>query len=235
MKVFNTMLEIHRGNEATDEYTSLVQEIEDYQKDLPPEYGKPKKWSREIFILIAAKRVGLSVSRELIIEATDAYWMNLTQKASIIPGVLELIAEIKRHNRPFYLVTGSDARLKQQENGKFAYDPKYSEDFKRERVALLRQRGINFNLVSIGDPEDKPHREFFDKAIDIAEEDLGEKIDLSNAIIIGDSFSADLQTPKEQLDFGWVVLFQDGKENTDIIDEHQITTGNLATIIPYLD
>lgn len=235
MEIFNTMLHVHRGNEITDKYTSLLKEIENYQKDLPAKYGNPKKWSREIFIAIAANKVGLSVSGELISEAADAYWLRLTQLASIVPGAIELINEIKRHNRPLYLVTGSDVRLQKQPNGQFNYDPLYSESFKRERIALLRQRGINFNLVSIGDPEDKPHKDFFDKAIHMAEKDLGERINLSNAIMIGDSFAADLQTPKEQLGFGLVILFQDGMENTEIVDKHQCNTGNLANVITLLE
>ncbi len=234
MNVFNTMLDLHRGTGDADTYTNLIQEIEDYQKNLPPAYGKPKLWSREIFITIAARRLGLAVSGELVQEATDAYWLNLTQMASIVPGALELIAEIRNHHRPLYLVTGSDARLKQQANGQFTYDPQYSEGFKRERIALLRNRRIDFNLVSIGDPEDKPHRDFFDKAIRLAEEDLGKRIDLSKAIMIGDSYTADLQTPKEQMGFGFVILFQPGKEGTDFVDDHQITTGNIYNAIKYL-
>lgn len=233
INIFNTMLSLHRGNNETDEQRSLIAEIENYQKGLPAEYGKPKRWSREIFTMIAARRLGITVSHELISEATDAYWMNLTQIAEIIPGVFSLLSEIKKHKRPFYLVTGSDVRLV-EDNRQFLYNPHYSENFKRERLAVLRQRGINFNLVSIGDPEDKPHKDFFEKAVRVAEEDLGENIDLSKAIIIGDSFAADLQTPKEQMGFGLSVLYQNGSDKTEVIDEHMITTGNLSEIIQYL-
>lgn len=234
LHIFKTMLHAHRGNEASEEYESLVQEIEHYQRNLPSEYGLPKKWSREIFVAIAARRLGLTFSSELISEAVDSYWMQLTQKASIISGVLELITKVKKQKRPFYLVTGSDVRLKQKEDGQFLYNPVYSENFKRERVAILRERGISFNLVSIGDPEDKPHKDFFEKAVRMAEEDMGKKIDLSNAIIIGDSFAADLQTPKEQMGFGLAVLYQDGKKEAEVIDEHQIITGNLEEIVSYI-
>ena len=233
IKIFTMMLSLHRGNNETDEHRSLIEEIESYQKGLPAEYGRPKRWSREIFTMIATQRLGIHVSHELISEATDAYWMNLTQIAEIIPGVFPLINEIKKHKRPFYLVTGSDVRLV-DDNGQFLYNPHYSESFKRERLAVLRQRGINFNLVSIGDPEDKPHKDFFEKAVRVAEEDLGEKIDLSKAIIIGDSFAADLQTPKEQMGFGLSVLYKNGSEHTEIIDEHLIATGSLAEITKFL-
>ncbi len=235
ISIFSTMLSVHRGRESTQEYHALLREIENYQKDYPPEYGKPKKWSREIFLAIAAKRLSVPVSTELLSEAIDAYWMQLTQIADIIPGVHELVAEITKHKRPLYLVTGSDARLTLDKDGNFTYDPAFSEAFKRERVAYLRQRGLHFNLVSIGDPEDKPHRDFFEKAVRMAESDLGKKINLSNAIIFGDSFAADLQTPKDHMGFGLVVLYQEGKKDTEIIDEHQITTGNIATITEYLD
>lgn len=128
----------------------------------------------------------------------------------------------------------SDGRLKMDNKGQFDYDPKYSEALKRQRIELLREKGVNFNAVSIGDPEDKPHPDFFQKGIKIAEKDLGSSIDLMHAIMIGDSFAGDLQTPKEQLGFGLVVLFQKDKLDTEVIDEHQITTGKLFEVVKFL-
>ncbi len=148
--------------------------------------------------------------------------------------MLDLIKKIKEHGRPLYLVTSSDARLKIKPNGQFEYTPQYSADFKRERIQLLREKGIDFNIVSIGDPEDKPHLDFFEKGIKAAEADLGTSIDLSQAIIMGDSFGADLQTPKEKMGFRLAVLFQHGKESTDVVDDHQIVTGNLASTLDFL-
>lgn len=215
-------------------FHELWSKIEDCQQEIKEHYGAVKKFSREIFIKLAAEREQLTVDPEMIYEAADYYWLLLSEKTQPLPGVVQLIQEIKKHNRPFYLMTSSDGRLKIKPNGQFFYDPSYSENFKRERVQLLREKGIDFNIVSIGDPEDKPHLDFFQKGIKAAEEDLRQKIKMSNAIIMGDSFAADLQTPKEQLDFGLVVHYQEGKSTTDIIDEHYITTGNLSEITKFL-
>lgn len=215
-------------------FESLWKQVEGYQLEIKEKYGAVKKFSREVFIKICADRVSVTVAPEIIYEAADAYWLTLSEKTKVFPGVLELIKEIKKHGRPLYLVTSSDARLKLKPNGQFEYIPQYSEDFKRERIQLLREKGIDFNVVSIGDPEDKPHLDFFEKGIKAAEADLGKPIDLSHAIVMGDSYGADLQTPKEQMGFGAVILFQHGKEDTGVVDEHQITTGNIFHSIEYL-
>ena len=78
---------------------------------------------------------------------------------------------------------------------------------KRERIELLRKKGIQFHGVSIGDPEDKPHKDFFQKGIMLARKELGYHLDLSNAIMAGDSYTADLEVPKNMFGFGLVVLF----------------------------
>ncbi len=242
-EIFNLMLAGLRNK--TDEdwlkveggkkiFDALWEQIEGYQVEIKNQYGAAKKFSREVFIKIASDKAGLEVSAELISEAADAYWLTLSEKTKVFPGVLDLIEKIKEHQRPLYLATSSDARLRLKPNGQFEYIPKESEDFKRERVQLLRDKGIAFNLVSIGDPEDKPHLDFFQKAVKIAEADLGHKIDFSNAIMMGDSFPADLQTPKEQLGFGLVVVFHEGMDATEVVDKNHIKTGNLHEVASYI-
>lgn len=220
------------GKKAYDE---LNARIADCQKDVVAKYGTYKKWSREIFLKLTADDLGIKISPELVHEAVDAYWMNLARFSEPFPGVLELVNIIKDHGRPIYLITSSDARLKMREDGQFEYIPEYSETLKRERVVILKDKGINFDGLSIGDPEDKPHLDFFEKGIKIAEENLGISIDLKYAIMIGDSFAGDLQTPKEKMDFGLVVLFQKDKLNTEIIDEHQVITGKLSDVAKFLN
>ncbi len=224
-----------KSNIKKEVFESLWEQIEGYQQEIKQQYGAVKKFSREVFIKICADRVGITVAPETIYEAADAYWITLSEETKVFPGVLDLIKKIKEYGRPLYLVTSSDARLKIKQNGQFEYIPQYSEDFKRERIQLLREKGIDFNIVSIGDPEDKPHQDFFDKGIKAAEADLGTSIDLSNAIIMGDSFGADLQTPKEKMGFGLAVLYQHEKVNTDIVDEHQIITGDLFSTSDFLE
>lgn len=223
--------EVLGGKEA---FEKLLENIENCQIRVKHKYGSVKKWSREVFIKLATDKVGLEVIPDLVHEAADAYWLILTEQTIVYPHALELIQEIKKHNRPIYLITSSDGRLKMDDEGQFDYDPQFSEALKRQRIELLREKGVTFNAVSIGDPEDKPHLDFFEKGIKIAEEDLDSSIDLMQAIMIGDSFAGDLQTPKEEMGFGLVVLFEKNKSNIDVIDEHQITTGNLLDIANFL-
>lgn len=215
------------------DYDNLWVTIESYQQEIKAEFGAIRKFSREVFIKIACDQEHLTVDPETIYEAADYYWLRLSEKTELLPGVLELLTEIKKHNRPLFLVTGSDARLKIKENGQFVYDPVYSEAFKRQRVQLLREKGLEFNTVSIGDPEDKPHLDFFQKGVKAAEENLGHAIDLSKAIMIGDSYAADMATPKEKMGFGLVVLYKEWTK-TEVIDEHYLVTGNLVEITKFL-
>lgn len=197
-------------------------------------YGHVKKWSRELFIKLAAEKAEVNLSPELLHEAADAYWLAISQSSQVYPDALKLVIEIYRHKRPLYLVTSSDARLKMREDGQFTYDPAYSEGLKRQRMELLREKELLFNAVSIGDPEDKPHLDFFKKAVHIAELDLGTHIDPRNAIMVGDSFVGDLLVPKNQLNFGLVALREQGRKELKIDDERQITTGNLLEVTKFL-
>ncbi len=142
-------------------FEELMSTIASMQSQVLEEFGHIKKWSREIFIKLAADQAGVNVTPELVHEAADAYWVTLTENIEIFPDALELSNEIAKHGRPLYLVTSSDARLKMQSNSQFIYDPVYSELLKRQRIELLRARGLKFKTVSIGDPEDKPHPDFF--------------------------------------------------------------------------
>ena len=120
-------------------------------------------------------------------EAADAYWMNLTRHATVFDDAIELANTIAKNGRPLYLATSSDARLRMQDDGTFVYDPRISEALKRERLEMLRHNGLQFNAISIGDPEDKPSIPFFEKAVSLAERDLG-PVAAQNAIMLGDSF-----------------------------------------------
>lgn len=222
---------VQGGEQAFDE---LVAYFANSQREVQATYGHIKKWSREIFIKLAAERTGITVSPELVHEAANAYWMTLMEHVSIFSDAKKLTDKIFAHHRPLYLVTSSDGRLMMQPDGQFVYDPPYSEGLKRERVERLRNKGLNFNLISIGDPEDKPHRDFFNKALRMAREDLGRSFDHNNAIMLGDSFAGDLQTPKEQLGFGLTVLRDENQAGMIVKDEHQVITNDLGDVIRYL-
>jgi len=242
LQIFATMLAGHRLHhpaewekqpELKKEYNALVQKMESYQQHIQEEFGGIKKWSREIFVQLAADQIGIDLAPTVIDLAADAYWTTLAEKATLLEGVLELFQEILAHDRPVFLVTGSDAHLQRNDDGQFRYSPKYSEEFKLKRIHPLREKGVHFHGVSIGDPVDKPHREFFEKALKMAARELGKTIDPKNVIMVGDSFASDLQVPKEELGFGLVVLFEKGRTKIETIDERQVITGNLAGLTQF--
>lgn len=211
-------------------FNELMTSMKDRQKEVIAEYGNIKRWSREVFIKIVADDLGINVTLDLVQEAAAAYWQEVADRTNVFADALKLIESISLHNRPIYLLTSSDARLKMKGDGQFIYDPAYSESLKRERIEALRKKGIKFNLLSIGDPEDKPHQDFFDKAIGIAEKNLSKKIDLSQSVMVGDSFGSDLETPKDKMGFGLVVLINRTSSHFEIIDEHQVNTSDLSKI-----
>ena len=219
------------GEEASKE---LHNKIDALQTETIERFGKAKKWSREIFIKIAVDNLGIAVSPQVILEAADSYWMTLADSCEVYPGALELLEKIYQHQRPIFLVTGSDARLTMSERGEFVYEPTISEALKRERIEILRSKGVNFSTVSIGDPLDKPHPEFYEKSIKAAKEQLGADLDLNNAIMIGDSYKGDLEVPKNHFNFGLVALFSSEQSGPKQVDDREIIVDQLADVATYL-
>lgn len=231
--IFTTMLATHQSkNRKNIKFENLVQEIEVYQKDVRKVYGRIKRWSREVFIKIASDRASLKVPPKIIKKAADAYWTELTRNVKIYTGTIELIGEIRKHKRPIYLLTSSDGRLVMQ-NENFYYNPSYSGKLKERRIKILKKRGLDFDALSVGDPEDKPNEEFFQKAIKIAESDFGSKINIKDAVIVGDSFTDDLQTPMK-MGFGLCVLFEKNRQGPMIRDKNYIAVNNLPDITKFL-
>jgi len=235
-QLFQTLMQEHMatGKNNMKQYDLIIQRINKLQEPVVKKFGAIKKWSREVILKIAAENCDISLKPELIYSAIDAYWNSISEKSVPMEGVLNLFQEIKIHNRPVYLITSSDARLQLNNQGLFEYDPKHSEKFKKKRMETLKVKGLFFNKVSIGDPEDKPHLDFFKKGIEIAEIDLGYKINTKNIIMFGDSYSGDLQTPREKLGFGLVVLFKKGQEQSIEESQRYISTGNVSSVKEYL-
>ena len=234
--IFNTLANQHWANQDQDhsEYDSIIDEINKFQKPVVEKYGNIRKWSREVFLKIASDDLSIHLNPELIYESINNYWEMVSDNSTPIEGVLNLFKKIKSHNMPIYFVTGSDARLKMNSQELFDYDPKYSEQFKAKRINALKNKGLFFNALSIGDPEDKPHLDFFEKAVTIAEKDLGHKLDYKNSIMFGDSYVADLQIPREKMNFGLVVLFKKGQEKPIEEAESYISLGNIYSVTDYL-
>lgn len=214
---------------SKEEYFKNLEDIASRQISVKEDFGTIKKWSREVFIKIISDRIGIKVSPQIVKEAGNAFWDELTKCVPLFPNALTLIKKIKETKRPLFLLTGSDGRLEMCEDGQFVYSPEHSEMFKRERIETLRSKGLDFDNLSIGDPEDKPHFDFFEKGLKAAESFLEQKIDARHCIMVGDSFSADLETPLK-MGFGLGVLYNKDI-NKLIVGDNFFETNNLADLL----
>ncbi|MCA9392398.1 hypothetical protein KC614_04350 [candidate division WWE3 bacterium] len=212
-------------------FDKLIERVTGVQDQVLRDFGHIKKWSREVFAKLACDDLRLEVTPELIAEAGDAYWITLTRHTTVFESAIKLFAFLHEHKRPIYLITSSDARLQMKDNGQFYYDPSYSEALKRERIELLREMGLDYRLVSIGDPEDKPHIDFFEKGLKKASGDLGYEVDPSTCVIVGDSYGGDIQTPLEKMGFRLGIRFHKAVEETRMENERLISTGDFGEVV----
>ena len=79
------------GKEA---FYKILEDIENSQIRVKQKYGAIKKWSREVFVKLAADKANLRVTPKLVHEAADAYWLTLTEQTMVYPHALGLIKTI---------------------------------------------------------------------------------------------------------------------------------------------
>lgn len=188
-------------------YSEVFNKIFQYQAGIKKAWGAPRLWSKEALIKVAGDELWSSFSLGTACEIADLYWERRSQASTIFEHARECLGWLKDHGRPFYVLTDSDSRLRLID-GEFTYEPAYSESFKRKRIELLRDDIFSPNSIIIGDPEAKPSRAIFEKALRFIERDIGKKPDPAQLAIVGDSYRGDIQTPIEKLGFGLGVLFQ---------------------------
>lgn len=223
--------EITGGKAAHD---ALLARIKAAQPSVIDQYGEAKKWSREVLIMLAAEDHNVALSPEQVHLSAKAYWDHLAENVELLEGTTALIEAINRHNRPVYIITSSDGRLQMQDDGTFIYDPNYSEQLKSERLEKLKEKGIAYTAYRIGDPEDKPHLEFFEKIINAAKDDFGD-IDYNNCVMLGDSYSGDLETPRKKIGFGLVVHIDHDHGQVEEVDEGFVVAGNLQQFLDWFE
>lgn len=213
-----------------DAFDALVRRIESAQPEVVRAYGHAKKWSREIWFKLVADDLGLSVSPAQVQASSDASWDAIASETKLFDGARALLAEIRSHGRPLFIVTSSDGRLVMGEDGLFSYDPAHSLALKTRRVEAMRAKGLWYDALSIGDPEDKPSLAFFQKGVAAAEAFLGRPIDPAHCVMVGDSYGGDLATPRETMGFGLVTWFNGGQAELQTEADNYLTTGNLASV-----
>lgn len=209
-------------------YEDLVQIITLHQVKVKEEWGFIKKWSREVFLKIAADEIKVILSPEVICDTATLYWDTITNLTEPFEEAKKLHAYLANKGYPAYLLTSSDGRL-QIKNGFFRYDPIFSGNYKKNRINTLKKKGLFFRDIIVGDPYDKPLPDYYKHAVKIVEKDLKKKVKNENFVIVGNSLEDDLETPKI-LGFGQGFLFKKGSE-TKKIDNNIFEIGNLMDII----
>lgn len=213
-------------------YKELVSKINDYQSTVLKEWGFIKKWSREVFLKIAADEEGIKLNNRIIKKTVDAHWDAITQFAKPFASAKVLFNELKKQNIPAYILTSSDGRLRYK-NGKFIYDPSFSEEAKRMRMQELKREGLFFADIIIGDPYDKPTKKFFENGVKVIGKKIGRKVDPKELVMVGNSYEDDIETPLGELNFGMGILVDEGKKKK-IIGKNFIIVGDLKDIINLL-
>lgn len=152
-----------------------------------------RKYSREMFIIIAAKRLGIKITKNDVEAGRDAYWQGIADYSIVYSDAGVFLNDIKRKNIPLIIMTGSDSIMKVYEDLSLEYDPEFSRKYKEKRVKKL---DFKYQRLIIGDPIDKPDPVFFDQVEDEIKK-LG-KFKKEEIIFLGDSYNADLKVPEER-------------------------------------
>ena len=109
--------------------------------------------------------------------------------------------KIKKYNRPFLF--GHWKRCEAYLSRKWIVIQKVSN----MKGSHYWCKGIDFNLVSIGNPDDKVHKCIFEKAIRMAEEDLKDKLTYSILLLLS-IYIPQFKNTKEQLGFSLAAQYQ---------------------------
>lgn len=210
-------------------YEDLVALIKQHQVKVKEEWGFIKKWSRETFLKIAADEIKVHVPPEVIYNAATAYWDAITNLTEPFEEAKEIVNYLTGLGYPVYLLTSSDGRL-HVKSGYFRYNDKISGNYKRKRIETLRNKGLNFKGIIVGDPEDKPLPGYYKRALVDVEKDLGKKIDPSELVMTGNSFDDDIEIPILLLKFGHGFLFDKKSEPKKEIGKNIYRINNLLQI-----
>lgn len=210
-------------------YENLVDIIASHQIKVKEKWGFIKKWSREVFIKIAADEIKVILSPEVIHETATVYWDTITHLTVPFKEARKLHAYLAKKSYPSYLLTSSDGRL-QIKKGFFSYNPAFSGNYKKKRMQTLKKKGLYFRDIIVGDPFDKPLPDYYKHAIEIVQKDLRKKINKEDFVIVGNSFEDDLETPNVILGFGHGFLIKKGYP-VKKTHENIFEIGNLLEII----
>lgn len=190
--------------------------------------GKHLPWSRQLGAAYVFSALGLPVDRTKAEKIGNTYWEAIAANVVLYPDAQLFLKKVQAQGIRFHIFTGSDSHLQWKE-GRWLYDPEYSRQVKTQRILPLEKQGFTPTSITIGDPVDKPSPLFFHAMIKNAALAVGEKVDVSEAITVGDSFEADVRAPLEVLGFQAGYWLRHGQKSTEI-DERVKSVGRLTEI-----
>jgi FMN phosphatase YigB (HAD superfamily) len=176
--------------EGRQAFLNVIDQIKQLQEPTLSTYGL-KPWSREAWILIAARHLKMKLTPQQVEEGRTKYWNALSNYSHLYNDAVDFLEQIQEAKIPLILITSSDSICRVTEDCLLAYDMVISDYHKRNRLKL---QPIQYQGIVVGDPIDKPDPRFFDKVFGLVAE-FGNF--LKEAIlVIGDSERNDLKEPQ---------------------------------------
>jgi len=238
-EIFGILIESHQSSEpkierSQQEKDDLLTRIAEYQQEITARWRTTKKFSRETLLKIAGEDCGIDLTSEQIHQCIDHYWQHVLSHPLCFDDAIGLTQVLAKVGLPLFLMTSSDGRLTLNENGQFDYDPASSRRFKESRVQSLRAEGLYYREVFVGDPIDKPTREFFQLVYDGVERHLGRRLNPQHAVVMGDSYTSDLQIPVSEWKVGLGVLYRPGQKDIIVERDRVVSVGNWKAVGNFL-
>lgn len=237
--IFEILIESHQSigpsfEGSQQEKNDLLQRIDEYQREIKARWGATKTFSRETLLKIAAEDYGIDLTAKQVQQCIDYYWQYLESHPLCFHDAINLSQILARIGIPLFLMTSSDGRLTLSDNGQFDYDPTSSRKFKESRVQSLRAEGLHYREVFVGDPIDKPTPEFFEFVHDGVERYLGRRLNPPHVIVMGDSYTSDMQIPVSEWQVGLGVLYRPGQKKIIVERDRVVSIGNWKAVENFL-
>jgi FMN phosphatase YigB (HAD superfamily) len=239
-EVFDELLLLHQqvstdDNAALNSAKELESRVRGHQVKIREEWGIARLFSREILLRIAVEDCGASLQPEELNRCVDRYWDHMREHPAVFPDAARFSRRLAAHSTPAYLMTSSDARYHECDDGQFTYDPRVSRKDKRNRMVNLRNHGINYASSFIGDPIDKPSQDFYEFVFSGISRDLDKPLRSLSVVVVGDSYRSDIQTPLKLSDSTVGVLCRRDQSAVRVEADRVLSVGDFDMLTRMLD
>jgi len=90
--------------------------------------------------------------------------------------------------------------------------------------------GVLYRGAFVGDPVDKPSKQFFNQAYSSIERDLAKQRSSFDIVVLGDSFQSDLRTPIDNGDAALALLYIRDQLDIRVEQDRVVSIGDLGVI-----